>query len=671
MKKILLSIFAIAAIFQIQAADTLKFDAPIQKVQFFLEGAQIETTIDVQLPKGEFVLALKGLPISADPESIRLKADDEIKIHSLEPKINTNQLKPNAFESTNKKIESLNKKRIGILNQLKALSEEQHLLKSNYNIKGDQTLTKEQLNAVADFYGERMYLIQKKTTDLNEKLDEIKNEMSELHIQMKNKQNERKAFAEVYIFGETENIFSDKVTLTYFIPEAGWSPVYDLFVESTTKPIKLVHKAIVSQNTQEDWKNITFGISNANPVQTNIKPELSIWYTYNTKPNYDNSKRIFSKIGGTGALKGTVKDNDGNGVPFANIIVQQNGNQIAGTSTDFDGNYTIKPIVSGTCEVLIQSVGFQKKMINGVIINSDKTRFLDIVMHETNVKLDEIQVVEYKVPNISKDQTSTGGTVTAEEIYKIPSRSRESLAATVGGIYAEDRETKSIRGAREEGEVYYVDGIKTRKGKVLNIVRDGVALKKGNRIEYNFDKKYDIPTGEKGKYIEYKTTSIPAEFKYYAVPEFADESFLIAEITNWDEIKILEGNASVFFEETWVGSIPLSEKSTKDTMKLSIARDPAVVVKKETKDYEADHTMGGRLKKETYTYSISARNSKSETVLLTIEDQIPVSRSKEKEVEVIELSGAKHNEKKGFLTWEIELKPGETKKLTMKYSVER
>ncbi|PLX20478.1 MAG: hypothetical protein C0599_08930, partial [Salinivirgaceae bacterium] len=250
-------------------------------------------------------------------------------------------------------------------------------------------------------------------------------------------------------------------------------------------------------------------------------------------------------------------------------------------------------------------------------------------------------------------------------------RSAESVAATVGGVYQEDGYVKSVRGAREEGEAYFIDGIKTKKGKIQNAIREGVAIKKGNRIEYNFDKKYDIPTGEKGKYIEYKTTSIPAEFKYYAVPEFADESFLIAEITNWDDIKILEGTASVFFEETSVGTIPLSEKSTKDTMKLSIARDPAVVVKKETKDYEADHTLGGRLKKETYTFEISARNSKSEAVSLIIEDQIPVSQIKEKEVTPLELSGAKLKKDKGFLTWEIELKPGETKKLILKYSVER
>ena len=47
----------------------------------------------------------------------------------------------------------------------------------------------------------------------------------------------------------------------------------------------------------------------------------------------------------TGTLKGVVTDEmSGESIPFANVIIEKNGNQTAGTTTDFDGNYTIKPI---------------------------------------------------------------------------------------------------------------------------------------------------------------------------------------------------------------------------------------------------------------------------------------------------------------------------------------
>ena len=41
----------------------------------------------------------------------------------------------------------------------------------------------------------------------------------------------------------------------------------------------------------------------------------------------------------TGTLKGVITDAmSGEPIPFANIVAEKNGNQIGGTTTDFDGN---------------------------------------------------------------------------------------------------------------------------------------------------------------------------------------------------------------------------------------------------------------------------------------------------------------------------------------------
>ncbi len=50
----------------------------------------------------------------------------------------------------------------------------------------------------------------------------------------------------------------------------------------------------------------------------------------------------------SGTLKGTIKDKSTNEpIPFANIIIEGGGRQLGGTTSDFDGNYTIKPIPPG------------------------------------------------------------------------------------------------------------------------------------------------------------------------------------------------------------------------------------------------------------------------------------------------------------------------------------
>jgi len=71
-------------------------------------------------------------------------------------------------------------------------------------------------------------------------------------------------------------------------------------------------------------------------------------------------------------------------------------------------------------------------------------------------------VVDYKVPLISKDQTTSGGTVTSEQIAKMPNRTANSIATTVGGVFSRDGERGRIRGARNDATIMFIDGMRVR-----------------------------------------------------------------------------------------------------------------------------------------------------------------------------------------------------------------
>src|SRR5690606_8641574 len=80
---------------------------------------------------------------------------------------------------------------------------------------------------------------------------------------------------------------------------------------------------------------------------------------------------VFAQVG-QGALQGKILDSEtGEPLPFANVVVLQNGNQVAGTTTDFDGQYSIKPISPGTYDLQATYVGYQTQQISNVIVNSD------------------------------------------------------------------------------------------------------------------------------------------------------------------------------------------------------------------------------------------------------------------------------------------------------------
>ncbi|MBC8265843.1 MAG: carboxypeptidase regulatory-like domain-containing protein [Flavobacteriales bacterium] len=164
----------------------------------------------------------------------------------------------------------------------------------------------------------------------------------------------------------------------------------------------------------------------------------------------------------TGTLKGTVLDAlSGEAVPFANVIIERNGSQTAGTTTDFDGKFTIKPIEPGIYTVKATFVGYQTFMMTGLIISANKITFQDLKM-SSGIEKGEVTIVEYKKPLIDQDNI-TGETKTAEEIVAMPTRSVASVAATTAGIYQKDEgEELNVRGSRSDATDYYIDGIKVR-----------------------------------------------------------------------------------------------------------------------------------------------------------------------------------------------------------------
>jgi outer membrane receptor protein involved in Fe transport len=168
---------------------------------------------------------------------------------------------------------------------------------------------------------------------------------------------------------------------------------------------------------------------------------------------------VFSQ---SGALQGKILDTDTKDpIPFANVAIYSGGDLLTGSTSDFDGKFVIKPLTPGTYDIEASFVGYKSKRIAGVIVKGDQITFQDIELAVTAETLDVVEVVEYKVPLISKDKTTSGATVTSEEIQKMPNRSTNSIATTVGGVYSDaDGGNISIRGQRSEGTVYYIDGMR-------------------------------------------------------------------------------------------------------------------------------------------------------------------------------------------------------------------
>lgn len=188
-------------------------------------------------------------------------------------------------------------------------------------------------------------------------------------------------------------------------------------------------------------------------------------------------------------------------------------------------------------------------------------------------------------------------------------------------------------------------------------------------ISFDIDIPYDILSNGKIHSVSLKEIKLPATYKYYAVPKVENDAFLLAEIADYSKYNLLRGEANIIFEGMYVGKTFIEPNQTSDTLNLSMGRDKKVSIKREKVADKSGTKFLSAKKEQTFTFDITVRNNKKEAVELLLKDQYPLTTNKDIEVELLQSDSAKVNAETGILTWQLQLKPNETKKFRISYRV--
>lgn len=146
----------------------------------------------------------------------------------------------------------------------------------------------------------------------------------------------------------------------------------------------------------------------------------------------------------------------------ATIKVMKGTSFVRGTVTDYNGEYRIN-LDPGTYDLEVSFTGFKAVKITGVKVLAGVTTRQDVTLSNAEV-LNEVIVKDYKVPLIEQDQTSSGCTLSPEQIEKLPKRSVKTIVATTVGASSIDGGEPNIKGARSKSTDYYIDGIRVSEG---------------------------------------------------------------------------------------------------------------------------------------------------------------------------------------------------------------
>ena len=600
-----------------------KVTANLKHVTVFTNGAQVERTHSANLLAGEQVITFTGLSPYTDVKSMQIKARGKLTVLG----VNYRTIHPDSLQrikqlrEAEKQVKLTDEKERELRAQLEVVNAQLELVKTNCSTGSRTAVTPlANIKELNNYYAQETLELKKKAiaidqelaklADIREKQEKTVDSIARLKL---------KSITEADLKLQVPQAGKVEFDLTYYVKNAGWYPTYDLRSDGLGQPLQLSYKAHMFQKTQEEWNNVLVTLSSANPSLSNIAPELrTYWLNFGRQaPRYDN------ELGADGSVSGVVLDEQGEPLIGCSVMVVGTG---LGTVTDINGQYSIA-LPRGKSQLKFAYVGYlsQTCRVNGSTLN--------VRMKEDNTALEEVVVVGYGVSKKGKS-----------------SRVREDVSeALQGGIaglsVVKDREMS-------ESDLIAVNEQKAQFG-------------------YEFDIKQPLTLSSDGKTTttEIARYQLPATYQYLGIPRADKDAFLVADATDWQQYSLLEGEANVYFENSFIGKTILDPTVANDTLHFSLGRDNGIRIQRTKVSARSTRRLLASSQEQDMTWRITVKNSRQEAVSLILQDQIPVSENSNITVTTEELSGGQLDKSTGIVVWQLQLQPNEQREFIVQYRV--
>jgi len=586
----------------------------VNEVTVFLDGAQITRKKAVDLAKGKTMVRFVNLSPFIDAKSVQVKAEGELTVLSVNHQQNYLDEMEKSRELTDleAQLETIDEK-ITVENTYVSIIREDILfLQTNRNIGGkNEQVSVNNLQLASDFFSKKLTSLKMDEIEHGKTLRDLNEQRNKLQNQINTLSGKKEYPAgEIQVKVDAAKSGTFNLELSYMVANAGWFPSYDIRAVNISEPVQLIYKANVKQDTKVDWTGVKLRFSSADPNVSGIAPELQTYYL-----NYNTAPPVYKNLS-TNSVRGKVIDSNGEPLPGVNVVVA--GTTI-GTVTEMDGNYSIT-IPNGSSQLLFSYVGYstQTLPVTSAVMN--------VALQEDVMSLDEVVITGY-----ARDEPSMAA--------------REKAAgrpAAAGTLNIRGVESRPVPAVQVENQT---------------------------TVDFEINTPYTVLSDNKNYAVDMTYYELPAFYQYYSVPKIDKAAFLMANVVDWEKYNLLEGEANVFFEGTYLGKTLMDVRFASDTLEISLGRDRSISVNREKILDFTDRKFIGNRKEETRAWKTTVRNNKNQEVNMIVLDQVPVSTNQEIEVEVQDKSGAKLDPETGEIMWELKLDPSESRELELKYSV--
>jgi len=197
------------------------------------------------------------------------EAEDEDEL--MKDKQAAEQKKKEQEEKKKEILKTLQKKEEEVSEELQRTQSERAWLENyaaqQHHPKGKAHLTTEQATEFLSFYSDNLSRLDQQEHDLQEQLEQLRKSIQGIS-------ETRKVRSLYLLLAEAQGDLS--FSLSYLMPNAHWTPTYDIRVHSAnTSLVELTYHGVITNSTGEDWKEVQLSLSTAQPQIGGMPPTLT------------------------------------------------------------------------------------------------------------------------------------------------------------------------------------------------------------------------------------------------------------------------------------------------------------------------------------------------------------------------------------------------------------
>lgn len=578
----------------------------IQSATVYHQGAQIKSLSKVQLSKGNHILIFNDLSPSISPESIMIKGLRDINLNSIN--YERDYL---LTEKTSDEIEKLENK---LRQAQKKHSQTQSKIKASQDelelLKNNQRLSGDQSDI-------SIAKVNAYANFYRTKIEEINNLIFDLNIKLKEQQEEvQKVQNELRKLRGNQKQYRGKITLDLNVTKASLKNLeLSYFVnDAGWYPSYDLKSQDISSDIELTYKANVYQQTGKNWNDISLSLSSAQPNRTETKPELNPYYLNFNR-----AYKNTRNR-------FSHVTYNPSIKRVSGTIYDESGHPLpgVNVILKGT------SQGTQTDFDGNYSIQVKNSK--ELVFSYVGYKTESMPIY---ASNISFRMLENSAMLEEVVITGYTSAKRNDMAV-------EEVETEEI------------------------IVEKNYTA---TAVNFKIPRKVSLKSSRDTEQFELDKQLLETKYQYFAAPELSSSVFLIAEVSDWEDIDLLTGEAQIYFDDTFVGTTSIFPQNIDEKLTISLGSDQQISLEREQPEKMRSKSFFGGTRIIEKAYVVKIKNNKNRSISLLVQERLPISQNDEIKVEDIIHDATRYDKEKGFLNWEFTLESQSQKTLNYSYKV--